>query len=139
MRALEYGVQIAKKFKSRITLIYVYQHMYPVAVSPVMYGSLPYESSFPPELVPEFAKAARKDGTAVLAQGEKLAKSKGAQAELVLKNGHPVEEILKTAEQEKFDLIVMGARGLSTIKKIVLGSVSHGVTTHAPCPVLIVR
>ena len=59
--------------------------------------------------------------------------------ETLLGEGHTVEEILKTAKEGEFDLIVMGARGLSTIKEIFLGSVSHGVTRHAPCPVLVVK
>jgi nucleotide-binding universal stress UspA family protein len=39
----------------------------------------------------------------------------------------------------KFDLIVMGARGLSKIEELVLGSVSDGVTRHACCPILVVK
>jgi nucleotide-binding universal stress UspA family protein len=55
----------------------------------------------------------------------------------LLSEGHTVEEILKTAEEGEFDLIVMGARGISRIKEILMGSVSDGVTRHAPCPVLV--
>jgi len=49
------------------------------------------------------------------------------------------EEILKKAREGNFDLIVIGARGISKMKEILIGSVSHGVTTHAPCPVLVVK
>jgi nucleotide-binding universal stress UspA family protein len=53
--------------------------------------------------------------------------------------GRTVDTIVEAAGKGKCDLIVMGARGLSPIKVMLLGSVSYGVTTHASCPVLIVR
>ena len=40
---------------------------------------------------------------------------------------------------EKIDLIVMGTRGMGGFKKMLLGSVSSGVVTHAQCTVLVVR
>lgn len=55
-----------------------------------------------------------------------------------LEIGKPANLILAAAE-EQVDLIVMGARGVSQIRELTLGSVSHQVITHAPCPVLVVR
>lgn len=49
------------------------------------------------------------------------------------------EEIVRAAEREGSDLIVMGSRGLSTWKRLVMGSVSNAVLQHAPCSVAIVR
>ena len=46
--------------------------------------------------------------------------------------------ILTVADARSAALIVMGARGLSTFKSLLLGSVSHGVAQHAHVPVLIV-
>ena len=57
----------------------------------------------------------------------------------MLIEGHAVEQIVKVCRENKFDLIVMGARGLSRIKEMLLGSVSDGVTRHAYCPVLVVK
>jgi len=57
----------------------------------------------------------------------------------LLIEGHAVEQIVKVCRENKFDLIVMGARGLSRIKEMLLGSVSDGVTRHAYCPVLVVK
>src|SRR6188474_684387 len=57
----------------------------------------------------------------------------------VLRVGSPAEIILTTAEQEKTDLIVMGARGLGPIKERLLGSVSHRILTLAHCATLIVN
>ena len=73
----------------------------------------------------------RKSGVSILAEGEKIAKVEGIQVETLLKEGHIVEEILKKAREGNFDLIVIGARGISKMKEFLIGSVSHGVTTHA--------
>jgi nucleotide-binding universal stress UspA family protein len=53
--------------------------------------------------------------------------------------GHPTEEIVRAAAAADADLIVVGARGLGTLKRLLLGSVSEGVLRHADRPVLIVR
>ena len=50
-----------------------------------------------------------------------------------------VDAILRVAEREKADLIVLGSRGLRGVTELLLGSVSSGVMHHANCPVLIVR
>jgi nucleotide-binding universal stress UspA family protein len=53
--------------------------------------------------------------------------------------GNAGEEILRAAEREKIDTIVMGSRGRSTASELLLGSVSHNVLHNARCPVFIVR
>lgn len=53
--------------------------------------------------------------------------------------GHPAKTILRVAEDNGFDLIVMGNRGLGGFQRLLLGSVSDSVAHHAPCSVLIVR
>lgn len=56
-----------------------------------------------------------------------------------IETGTPAEAILTAAEKEKAGLIVMGSRGLGPVKELLLGSVSHRVVTHAPCPTLVVN
>lgn len=51
--------------------------------------------------------------------------------------GKPGEAIVEEAAAEKVDMIVMGTRGLGTIRRTILGSVSTYVLHHAPCPVVI--
>lgn len=53
--------------------------------------------------------------------------------------GNPAMEICREAKEGRFDLIVMGSRGMGEIKGYLMGSVSNRVVRHAPCPVLIVR
>jgi len=57
----------------------------------------------------------------------------------LIAEGKPANEILRCAGEIGADLIVMGSRGRSRLGRIVLGSVSHRVSTHARCPVLIIR
>ena len=53
--------------------------------------------------------------------------------------GSPAEAIINVAKTWNSNLVVMGSRGTSGITELVLGSTSHTVVSHAPCPVLIVR
>lgn len=56
-----------------------------------------------------------------------------------LEYGSPADIICKMAEQDKYDLIIIGHRGLNTLQRVLLGSVSSKVTTLAHCPVLVVK
>lgn len=56
----------------------------------------------------------------------------------LLLEGDPAEEIVKTAENEEVDLIILGS-GKTRIDKRLLGSVSEKVIHSAPCTVLLVR
>ena len=53
--------------------------------------------------------------------------------------GSPVPELLKFAEREEVDLIVMGSHGRSGLSRLLMGSVAEGVMRKAKCPVLIVK
>lgn len=50
-----------------------------------------------------------------------------------------VKEIVNYAEKNRINMIVVGSRGLSGIKKMLLGSVASGVVTYAHCPVLVAK
>ena len=53
--------------------------------------------------------------------------------------GDPAEEIVALARRERASLIVMGSRGLSPVRELLLGSVSEKVIRHAHCAVTVVR
>lgn len=53
--------------------------------------------------------------------------------------GEIYEKILDIAKDENFDLIVMGNRGFSKIKRFFVGSVTQKVISEAPCPVLVIH
>src|SRR5699024_8174201 len=53
--------------------------------------------------------------------------------------GQPGPEIVKYANEEKADVIVIGSRGLNTLQEMVLGSVRHKVMKRVNCPAMIVK
>jgi nucleotide-binding universal stress UspA family protein len=63
----------------------------------------------------------------------------GRPAERRVVHGDPAIEICRVAEEGRFNLVVIGSHGSGFLKRVLLGSVSHHVLHHAPCPVLVVR
>jgi nucleotide-binding universal stress UspA family protein len=59
--------------------------------------------------------------------------------ETVSRQGDPAQVLADVATEENAQLIIVGDRGLSGVERFLLGSVSHKVSHHAPCSVLIVR
>ena len=73
-----------------------------------------------------------------------VAKSRAAQKGLKnvdtrLEGGDPADSILRCIKEENIDCVVMGSRGLSDIKGLFLGSVSHKVANRAPCTCITVK
>ena len=66
-------------------------------------------------------------------------RKKGLHAVPELLLGFPTEKFLKYAEEQKPDLIIIGAKGLRATAGILLGGVAQQVVEYAPCPVLVVR
>jgi nucleotide-binding universal stress UspA family protein len=63
----------------------------------------------------------------------------GIKADIVIKDGHPAEKIIDTAEEIGADLIVVGSHGRHGAKRFFLGSVSAKIVEHAPCHVLVIK
>lgn len=58
---------------------------------------------------------------------------------ILVREGHPGEEILDEAALGKYDLVVVGARGRRGITRLLMGSTAERIARHAKLPVLIVR
>jgi len=59
--------------------------------------------------------------------------------EFIVDPASVVGAIVDYAERENIDLIIIGSRGLSGFKKLLLGSTTSGVVTYAHCPVLVLK
>ena len=56
-----------------------------------------------------------------------------------IRAGHPCDEILKVAEEENVDLILLGNSGRKGLNRIISGSVTHEVQKHTKVPVLVAK
>lgn len=70
---------------------------------------------------------------------ERLFEGADAQLQTIFVNGHPGSTIVAQAEALKSELIVLGAVGSNVLARVMLGSTSDFVATHATCSVLVVR
>ena len=84
-------------------------------------------------------KKALEVSSAILQGAVKLLKKYGIKARAEKREGKPADEILREAEDGKYDLIVVGSHGTSGITGYLLGSVSYKVVQYAKVPVLVVR
>ncbi len=88
----------------------------------------------------EINEGIRSHGHEILGNAEnKLSKSKNDQFKTCLLEGRPSDRILEYAQDYHCNLIVMGSRGLGSIKEFFLGSVSHDIVQRSSIPVFIVK
>ncbi len=132
--ALDYALGIAEHCDStEVQLVHVIQNI----TSFVYAGGAGLE----PIWIESLSDGLEKTGKQVLEDAEKKAKEKKAKIEISKKllHGNPADEIMKLAKSEKFDLVVIGSRGLSGVKELILGSVSGKVVNNSTVPVLVVK
>ncbi len=125
-RASDYAVEVAGRFAARLTLLIVRSDRGP-PVDPRLENLVP----------------GSEDGRPIAGVIEEVcdqARASGARSvEVVYLTGDAVEEIVRWARRHPQDLLVVGSRGLSPGRRVLLGSVSAGLVARAPCPVLVVR
>jgi nucleotide-binding universal stress UspA family protein len=132
-RAAEYAVDLAKHLKaSIIAMSIIDQRSFVAQTVPV--------SDTARHTIEPIEDYLREAAEGYVGEIKNLCDKSGVAAEISIKMGHPVEEIVKEAKRSKADLIVMGSHGRSALSATFLGSVSYGVIHNdKSIPILIVR
>lgn len=104
-------------------------------------GAMASRAPLPQKTYDEFFEYADKKAKEIVAREASIAQSRGLKArDVVVRSTNTiVQTIVEFAAKEKIDVIVVGTRGLGGFKRLLMGSVSSGIVTHAPCSVLVVR
>lgn len=134
-RAIEFALDLATKYSATVQLLSVAQ---PIVLDGVSYLT---QSFLPPMSTARYIEEMEDIHKKILSEALKKARESNPNLTITKKlaNGRPSEKIIEIAEDENFDLIVIGSRGLGGIKEFFLGSVSHRVANDAKCPILIVK
>lgn len=95
----------------------------------------PESVAYAPQLEEEISKDTRK----LLENVKNRIEKQNIKCEtIVCLNAQPHQSIVEEAKQRNIDLIVMGTRGMTGLKKVLMGSVAQKVIGYAPCPVMVV-
>lgn len=134
MRAVAAATSLAKQNGSELLIVHVVSEAVPAQYSPIGINSPAADYS-------DYFKTIEQDGMKLVNQAVHNAKGEGvnARGEVLRTISSVVESIVEVSEKEHVDLIVVGTRGLGGFKKLLLGSVSSGIISHAHCSVLVVR
>lgn len=116
IKALDYSAKLAEKMGSNITLLNVQERR--------LYDSSP--------------KTAEELGEKILSKALNAVRKRKLKVGKKLEFGVPSDVIAEVAEKGKYDLIVLGSRGLGTVSRFLLGSVSDDVSHKAKCSLLLV-
>jgi nucleotide-binding universal stress UspA family protein len=100
------------------------------------YLSLPGTLAKPPESAPDVQL---EEGEGILMKARAVARKHGVGAQGCLVRGNAAKAIVRKAQEEDADLIVMGTHGRGGVRRLVLGSVAEAVARRSRIPVLLVR
>jgi nucleotide-binding universal stress UspA family protein len=122
--AFDVAMDIAQKYGSQLFVLHVFQ-------GGTGSGTL---------VSPGFEDDMRSIGQQILNSYEAKVKERHLQnVRMLLQMGDAAERIMETASEVKCGLVLIGSRGRGGFKELLLGSISHKITNHARCPVLVVK
>ncbi len=122
-KALQRACEMVHAFDSQIILIYV------------------VEKSIPVNLLDrkEYLQLLRKYGKKILSDADEILSKNGISGKFLIKEGNIVNEIDKVIKEEKCNLVVVGNKGLGTVARFLLGSVSNKLSQSSSCSIMIVK
>lgn len=130
-RAIRMGVDLAKLHGARVTGIHVI---------PDYHLLIAYEGAFDPVTEERIEEEAKSRAESYLSFIRSVAAEAGVSCSTVCETSdHPYEAILRTADTNECDLILMTSHGRKGLAAVLLGSETRKVLTHAKVPVLVVR
>jgi len=126
--SLPYAIDLAKKFKSDIHIIHVFDEN----ILDPYYFSNPKSSQ-------EFFQHVQNDFQKTIDSLIEDFDTEGINIIPILANGTPFVEIIRYSKKEKIDLIIISTHGRSGLSQMLIGGTAEKIIRKAPCPVLTVR
>ena len=134
-KAAKVGIELAKLSGGKVIIVYVADISKYVSSA----GLIPPFGGVSPDAINDVVASIRETGEKATLQVNELARAAGVISERRIVEGNPHSEILRIAEDEKIDAIVMGSIGKTGLERFLMGSVAEKVVHNSKLPVLIVR
>lgn len=125
-KAVRYASAIGPPLGAEVILLYIV---------PMLVSATPYQDIQSDQPFMELQKV----GEEILERSKNLAESLGCKVVPLLDHGDPARKIIDIADERDVDIIIMGSRGISGFRRLLVGSISDKVMQQASCPVMIVR
>ena len=135
-KAMEEAAKIAGGCSAdQVSLIHVYEKSFNMP----MWGEGYNYTREDIERIKDMEQRTRKEREALVARAVDFFRGKNIEAKGMMEEGHPAETIARVVQEEGYDLLVVGSRGLGGLKKLMLGSVSNALLQEVPGNVLVVK
>jgi nucleotide-binding universal stress UspA family protein len=131
-KAVPHVIKMAEKYQATVLIVNVYQ--LPSELAGIVST---YNSTY--SYISEMERNLREYGDEITKECQNELVHNGINCQTLLLKGEVGPAIADTVESEKCDLVVLSRRGLSTVKSLLLGSVSDYLVHHVKCPVLLVN
>jgi nucleotide-binding universal stress UspA family protein len=128
IEAGKFGIRLAKSYELELVALHVIDE-----------AALEQLSRLGQREQKEFREELRRRGENYLSHLAELAQREGVKLQKLLEEGTPHRAIVRAAEREGVDLILMGKVGRRGPRRILIGSVTERVLAAAKCPVLVMR
>jgi nucleotide-binding universal stress UspA family protein len=126
-KAVQYAIGLSKDYGLDLVILHV------ITDTP------PYFIAEAGTSVDQVLAGSEEGGRRILDEAVQWATEAGMQCETELAWGRVPEVVCRVAYERACDLIIVGSRGLTGFKRLMLGSISNVVAAKAPCPVLIIK
>jgi len=139
--AFSYAASLANRYDATITIIHVLKDIIPTAENLVtsVIGSSQWQELVSRNKIDIVEKIRHRLEDFCEEIKSEISSCPFLMEEVIVKIGNPVVEIMKEADQNDYDVIVMGAHGHGAIAGAMMGSVSRRIVRRSKTPVLVVR
>ena len=138
IHAAKFAAELARGSSAKVTIIAVYDDK--VLALQELESNITHETAAEKSAATKSIKERCESRAEQLSIADTLTALKDvSDIEIAHRWGHTAEVVCNYAEENKVDLIVIGSRGMSGFRRLLLGSVSSQVVHHAPCAVTVVR
>jgi nucleotide-binding universal stress UspA family protein len=132
--AIEKGIELARLSGGTVYAVYVMSTAYLTTMDSGAYSFVDINPYWE-----RIREALKNQGQQAVNYIKELGEAKGIKVESILLEGYPSDELIRYAEENKMDIVIMGTLGKTGVDRILLGSVAGNLVRHSKIPVMVVR